>query len=80
MHLKPNSFVHGHRVQFAVDRTLELFVRDAVAQDSSDKQQLQPMIRTVKQQGPQNPGELLTESGYCSNESFRYFSHTKIDG
>jgi transposase len=80
MHHKPDGFVQGYNVQVAVEGTLQLIVGEAVTQDTNDKQQLKPMIRTIKQQAGQAPEELLADSGYCSDESLRYLARTKIDG
>jgi len=53
MHHKPEGFVQGYNVQVAVEGTLQLIVGEAVTQDTNDKQQLKPMIRTMKEQaGP----------------------------
>ena len=67
-------------MQVAVEGTLQLIVGEAVTQDTNDKQQLKPMIRTMKEQAGQAPDELLADSGYCSDESLRYLARTKIDG
>ena len=80
MHHKPDGFVQGYNVQVAVEGTLQLIVGEAVTQDTNDKQQLRPMIRTMKEQAGQAPDELLADSGYCSDESLRYLARTKIDG
>jgi hypothetical protein len=56
MHHKPDGFVQGHNVRVAVEGTLQLIVGEAVTQDTNDKQQLRPMIRTMKGQAGQAPG------------------------
>jgi transposase len=80
MHHKPDGFVQGYNVQVAVEGTLQLIVGEAVTQETNDKQQLTPMIRTIKHQARQAPDELLADTGYCSDESLRYLVRTKIDG
>jgi hypothetical protein len=80
MHHKPDGFVQGYNVQVAVEGTLQLIVGEAVTQDTNDKQQLKPMIRTIKEQAGQVPDEVIADSGYCSDESLRYLARTKIDG
>jgi transposase len=80
MHHKPEGFVQAYNVQIAVEGTLQLIVGEAVTQDTNDKQQLKPMIRTIKEQSRQRPDELLADTGYCSDESLRYLARTKIDG
>ena len=55
MHHKPDGFVQGYNVQVAVEGTLQLIVGEAVTQDTNDKHQLRPMIRTIHQQARQAP-------------------------
>jgi transposase len=80
MHHKPDGFVQGYNVQVAVEGTLQLIVGEAVTQETNDKQQLPPMIRTITQQAGHTPDELLADNGYCSDESLRYLARTTIDG
>jgi hypothetical protein len=80
MHHKPDGFVQGYNVQVAVEGTLQLIVGEAVTQDTNDKQQLPPMIRTIQQQAGHTPAELLADSGYCSDESLRDLARANIDG
>jgi len=80
MHHKPEGFVQGYNVQVAVEGTLQLIVGEAVTQETNDKQQLRPMITTIKRQAGQTPGEIVADTGYCSDESLRYLAKTKIDG
>jgi transposase len=80
MHHKPEGFVQGYNVQVAVEDTWQLIVGEAVTQETNDKQQLQPMIRTIREQAGQAPDELLADSGYCSDESLRDLARTKIKG
>jgi transposase len=71
MHHKPDGFVQGYNVQVAVEGTLQLIVGEAVTQETNDKRQLSPMIRTIHQQSGQTPAQVLADSGYCSEESLR---------
>ena len=80
MHHKPDGFVQGYNVQVAVEGTLQLIVGEAVTQDTNDKRQLRPMIRTIQQQARQTPAQLLADSGYCSDESLRDLAGLPIDG
>ena len=80
MHHKPEGFVQGYNVQVAVEGTLQLIVGEAVTQETNDKQQLAPMIRTITAQAKQSPTQLLADSGYCSEASLRDLAATPIDG
>jgi transposase len=80
MHHKPDGFVQGYNVQVAVEGTLQLIVGEAVTQETNDKRQLPPMIRTIHQQSGQIPAQLLADSGYCSDESLRDLTDLSIDG
>jgi transposase len=80
MHHKPDGFVQGYNVQVAVEGTLQLIVGEAVTQDTNDKRQLRPMIRTIHQQSGQTPAQLLADSGYCSEESLRDLADLPIEG
>jgi transposase len=80
MHHKPEGFMQGYNVQVAVEETLQLIVGEAVTQETNDKQQLRPMITTIKRQAGQTPAEIVADTGYCSDESLRYLAKTKIDG
>ena len=80
MHHKPDGFVQGYNVQVAVEGTLQLIVGEAVTQETNDKRQLRPMIRTIQQQARQTPVQLLADTGYCSDESLRDLAGLPIDG
>jgi hypothetical protein len=80
MHHKPDGFVQGYNVQVAVEGTLQLIVGEAVTQETNDKRQLRPMIRTIQQQARQTPAQLLADSGYCSDESLRELARLPVDG
>ena len=80
MHHKPDGFVQGYNVQVAVEGTLQLIVGEAVTQETNDKRQLRPMIRTIQQQARQIPAQLLADTGYCSDESLRDLAGLPIDG
>jgi transposase len=74
----PDGFVQAYNVQVAVDE-LQLIVGQAVTQDTNDKQQLLPMIRTIAQQSGVLPTQLLADAGYCSDENLAAIAATPID-
>lgn len=74
----PDGFVQGYNVQVAVDE-LQLIVGHAVTQETNDKKQLMPMIRTIEQQSGETPSQLLADAGYCSDANLAAIGDTDID-
>lgn len=74
----PDGFVQGYNVQVAVDE-LQLIVGHAVTQETNDKKQLMPMIRTIEQQSGHTPSQLLADAGYCSDANLAAIGETAID-
>jgi transposase len=74
----PDGFVQGYNVQVAVD-DLQLILGQAVTQQTNDKKQLMPMIRTIERQSGGTPDQVLADAGYCSDESLTAIAGTRID-
>lgn len=74
----PDGFVQAYNVQVAVD-DLQLIVGQAVTQETNDKKQLMPMIRTIEQQSGETPAQLLADAGYCSDVNLAAIADTDID-
>jgi len=74
----PDGFVQAYNVQVAVDER-QLIVGQAVTQETNDKKQLLPMIRTIEQQAGLTPPQLLADAGYCSDENLTAIADTAID-
>lgn len=74
-----DGFVQAYNGQAAVEQSFQLIVGQAVTREVNDKQQLQPMVETVKKQSGQLPEELLADAGYCSEENIKYTSKKGID-
>ncbi len=74
----PDGFVQAYNVQVAVGE-LQLIVGHAVTQETNDKKQLMPMIRTIEQQSGDTPDQVLADAGYCSDESLTAIADTTID-
>ena len=51
----------------------------AVTQEANDKQQVVPMVATVKHQSGQIPTELLADSGYCSERNLEHQEQNPVD-
>jgi transposase len=74
----PDGFVQAYNVQVAVD-DLQLILGEAVTQETNDKKQLMPMIRTIERQAGDPPAQVLADAGYCSDESLNAIAGTGID-
>jgi transposase len=75
----PDGFLQGYNTQIVVEPGLQLIVGQAVTQAANDKQQLLPMIATVKEQSGQKPTQVLADSGYTSDSSLQGVEEAKID-
>ncbi len=74
----PDGFVQAYNVQVAVDE-FQFIVGHAVTQETNDKKQLVPMIRTIERQAGETPTELLADAGYCSDANLAAIETTTID-
>jgi len=74
------GFVQGYNCQIAVEENFQLIVGQAVTQQANDKKQLEPMIQTIEEQAGQKPGEVLADSGYCSEDNLKYLARRRING
>ncbi|MBI3684014.1 MAG: IS1182 family transposase [Acidobacteria bacterium] len=80
-----DGFVQGYNAQAAVEPTMLLIVGQGVTAAANDKEQVEPMVEAIEQQSGQRPGELLTDSGYCSEQNLEYLESAerpeqKIEG
>jgi Transposase DDE domain len=74
----PDGFVQAYNAQVAVNE-LQLIVGQAVTQQTNDKQQLMPMLKTIAQQSGTTPSQLLGDAGYCSEENLAAITTTTTD-
>lgn len=75
-----DGFVQGYNCQAAVEGEFQIIVGQAVTQAANDKEQVKPMVETVREQAGKIPEKLLADSGYCSEENLRYLTDQRIDG
>jgi transposase len=75
-----DGLVQGYNCQIAVEENFQLIVGQAVTQKANDKEQLEPMVEAIQEQARQKPGEVLADSGYCSEANFKYLARRHIDG
>jgi transposase len=75
-----DGFVQGYNTQVAVEPLFQLVVGQTVTQAANDKQQMVPLIEAIQEQSGQRPKEVLTDSGYCSEENLKYLAKRRMEG
>lgn len=75
-----DGFVQGYNTQVAVEPLFQLVVGQTVTQAANDKQQMVPLIEAIEEQSGQRPKEVLTDSGYCSEENLKYLVKRRMEG
>jgi transposase len=75
-----DGFVQGYNCQIAVEENFQLIVGQTVTQQANDKKQLEPMVEAIEEQAGHKPGEVLADSGYCSEDNLKYLAQRHIDG
>jgi transposase len=75
-----DGFVQGYNCQIAVEENFQLIVGQAVTQQTNDKKQLEPMVEAIEEQAGHKPAAVLADSGYGSEENFKYLRRRHIDG
>jgi transposase len=75
-----DGFLQGYNCQIAVEENFQLIVGQAVTQEANDKEQLEPMVEAIEEQAAHKPGEVLADSGYCSEDNLKYLARRHIDG
>ena len=75
-----DGFVQGYNTQVAVEPLFQLVVGQTVTQAANDKQQMVPLIEAIEEHSGQRPEEVLTDSGYCSEENLKYLAKRRMEG
>jgi transposase len=75
-----DGFVQAYNTQIAVEPNFQWIVGQRVTQAVNDKQQMVPTVEVIRQQAGQQPEEVLTDSGYCSEPNLKYLEKKKIEG
>lgn len=76
----PDRFLQAYNTQIAVEPDFQLIVGQTVTQAENDKQQMEPLLETIRRQSGQKPKEVLADSGYCSEKSLHYLAQQRIAG
>src|SRR6266481_76655 len=75
-----DGFVQAYNAQVAVEPDFQLIVGQLVTQEANDKQQMKPVVEVIQEQSGQKPGEVVSDSGYCSDANLGYLEKKKIEG
>ena len=74
------SFEQAYNCQAAVDEKSQIIVATNVTQQTNDKQQVEPMVETIKKNtGGQTPKKLSADTGYFSESNIEYLEGEEID-
>jgi hypothetical protein len=75
------SFEQAYNCQAAVDAQSQIIVATNVTQQTNDKQQVEPMVETIKENtGGGKPKKLSADTGYFSESNIAYLEGEEIDG
>ncbi len=74
------SFEQCYNCQAAVDGGSQIIVATGVTQETNDKQQLKPLLNTVKRNLHKKPKQVSADSGYYSEENISFLGAEGIDG
>src|SRR6202521_2152426 len=75
-----DGFVQAYNAQAAVEPDLQLIVGQTVTQAANDKEQMKPVVEVIQEQSGQKPGEVVSDSGYCSDANLGYLESEEIEG
>ena len=74
------SFEQAYNCQAAVDEQSQIIVATNVTQQTNDKQQVEPMVETIKENtGGCKPKKLSADTGYFSESNIAYLESEAID-
>ena len=74
------SFEQAYNCQAAVDDKSQIIVATNVTQQTNDKQQVEPMVETIKENtGGETPKKLSADTGYFSETNIEYLEGEEID-
>jgi transposase len=72
------SFEQCYNCQAAVDES-QVIVATGVTQETNDKQQVKPMVESVKENTGRRPKVMSQDSGYFSEDNVKYLEEEGID-
>jgi transposase len=79
MKMSDGSFHECYNGQAAVDDEQQVIVAADLTQCASDAPSLLPMLELTTSNCGKSPGQLLADSGYCSEESLKVLNESEVD-
>ena len=74
------SFEQAYNCQAAVDEKAQVIVAASVTQETNDKQQVKPLIESIKENtGGKKPKKASADNGYFSENNIAYLQEEEID-
>jgi transposase len=65
----PKAFVQGYNVQIAVDAYAQVIVAAEITQQTTDRQQLVPLVKSVRSSAQATPETITADAGYWDTTS-----------
>lgn len=65
----PKAFVQGYNVQIAVDAHAQIIVAAEITQQTTDRQQLVPLVKSVRSNAQATPETITADAGYWDTTS-----------
>ena len=65
----PKAFVQGYNVQIAVDAYAQIIVAAEITQQTTDRQQLVPLVKSVRSSAQATPETITADAGYWDTTS-----------
>jgi transposase len=79
MHKSGKEYIQAYNAQAAVDSTAQVIVAQSLSNCRNDVQQLEPMVKQIKQNMGRQAQELSADAGYCSEGNLAVLSRHRID-
>ena len=79
MHKSGKEYVQAYNAQAAVDSQAQVIVAQSLSNAATDVQQLEPMVRQIKQNTGRQAREFSADAGYCSEGNLAVLARHHIE-
>jgi transposase len=79
MHKSGKEYVQAYNAQAAVDSTAQVIVAQSLSNYRNDVQQLEPMVKQIKENTGRQAREFSADAGYCSEGNLAVLARHHID-
>jgi len=79
MHKSGKEYVQAYNAQAAVDSTAQVIVAQSLSNCRNDVQQLEPMVKQIKENTGRQAQEFSADAGYCSECNLAVLARHHID-